>query len=129
MVTNILFGLWIFYVIAILVMYHKVFDVVYFDLGRGLMKELVIAAFGGMILAAITVKFWVLSAIIIIITGLVCRGKFDDPAAKNTVLVIAIIIAIVISSLGIKVNKNQKQQDANNETTVSQEEQNNSYNY
>ena len=72
--TNILFGLWIFYVIAILVMYHKVFDVVYFDLGRGLMKELVIAAFGGMILAAITVKFWVLSAIIIIITGLVCRG-------------------------------------------------------
>lgn len=32
--TNILFGLWIFYVIAILVMYHKVFDVVYFDLGR-----------------------------------------------------------------------------------------------
>lgn len=93
------------------------------------MKELVIAAFGGMILAAITVKFWVLSAIIIIITGLVCRGKFDDPAAKNTVLVIAIIIAIVISSLGIKVNKNQKQQDANNETTVSQEEQNNSYNY
>lgn len=127
--TNILFGLWIFYVIAILVMYHKVFDVVYFDLGRGLMKELVVAAFGGMILAAITVKFWVLSAIIIIITGLVCRGKFDDPAAKNTVLVIAIIIAIVISSLGIKVNKNQKQQDANNETTVSQEEQNNSYNY
>ncbi len=127
--TNILFGLWIFYVIAILVMYHKVFDVVYFDLGRGLMKELVIAAFGGMILAAITVKFWVLSAIIIIITGLVCRGKFDDPAAKNTVLVIAVIIAIVISSLGIKVNKNQKQQDANNETTVSQEEQNNSYNY
>lgn len=127
--TNILFGLWIFYVIAILVMYHKVFDVVYFDLGRGLMKELVIAVFGGMILAAITVKFWVLSAIIIIITGLVCRGKFDDPAAKNTVLVIAIIIAIVISSLGIKVNKNQKQQDANNETTVSQEEQNNSYNY
>ena len=82
-----------------------------------------------MILAAITVKFWVLSAIIIIITGLVCRGKFDDPAAKNTVLVIAVIIAIVISSLGIKVNKNQKQQDANNETTVSQEEQNNSYNY
>lgn len=127
--TNILFGLWIFYVIAILVMYHKVFDVVYFDLGRGLMKELVIAAFGGMILAAITVKFWVLSAIIIIITGLVCRGKFDDSAAKNTVLVIAVIIAIVISSLGIKVNKNQKQQDANNETTVSQEEQNNSYNY
>lgn len=127
--TNILFGLWIFYVIAILVMYHKVFDVVYFDLGRGLMKELVIAAFGGMILAAITVKFWVLSAIIIIITGLVCRGKFDDPAAKNTVLVIDIIIAIVISSLGIKVNKNQKQQDANNGTTVSQEEQNNSYNY
>ena len=127
--TNILFGLWIFYVIAILVMYHKVFDVVYFDLGRGLMKELVIAAFGGMILAAITVKFWVLSAIIIIITGLVCRGKFDDPAAKNTVLVIAVIIAIVISSLGIKVNKNQKQQDANNETTISQEEQNNSYNY
>ena len=127
--TNILFGLWIFYVIAILVMYHKVFVVVYFDLGRGLMKELVIAAFGGMILAAITVKFWVLSAIIIIITGLVCRGKFDDPAAKNTVLVIAVIIAIVISSLGIKVNKNQKQQDANNETTVSQEEQNNSYNY
>lgn len=126
--TNILFGIWIFYVIAILVVYHKFFDVVYFDFFRGGMKELIFAAFGGMILAAITVKFWVLSAIIIIIIGLVCRGKFDDPAAKNTVLVIAVIIAIVISSLGIKVNKNQKQQDANNETTVSQEEQNNSYN-
>lgn len=125
--TNIFFGIWIFYVIAILILYHKMFDVVYLDFFRGVMKELVFAAIGGMILAGITVKYWYVSAVIIIIVGLVCRAKVDDPDAKTGVMVVVIIIAIVISVLGAKMSKNVKQKNVNNKTAVSQENQHDFY--
>ena len=47
MAGGILFGLWIFWTIALLILYHKVFTVYYFSLGNGLMKEIVTAFFLG----------------------------------------------------------------------------------
>lgn len=105
MSSGILFVIWLFYVIAILVLYHKVFDVYYFDLGHGIMKEIVTACFVGLLLTGITMKWWYIAVAIIILCGLSCMGKVEDSSAKKVIAAIFVVIAIVIAVMGINVNR------------------------
>ena len=57
----------IVYAIAALIIYHKLFTVYYFNLSQGCGKEIAIALFVGMFLAALTVSFWYVSIPIIIL--------------------------------------------------------------
>ena len=50
MASGVYLILWIFWFVALLVLYHKVFTVYYFSLSHGLMKELVTSAFLGLII-------------------------------------------------------------------------------
>lgn len=106
MSSGILGVIWLFYVIALLVLYHKVFEVYYFDLGHGILKEIVTACFLALLLTGITMKWWYIAVIIIVIVGLSCMGKVEDPGAKKMVAGIFLVIAIVIAIMGINVNKN-----------------------
>ena len=106
MSSGILGVIWLFYVIALLVLYHKVFEVHYFDLGHGILKEIVTACFLALLLTGITMKWWYIAVIIIVIVGLSCIGKVEDPGAKKMVAGIFLVIAIVIAIMGINVNKN-----------------------
>ncbi|MBR5800417.1 MAG: hypothetical protein IKY23_10205 [Lachnospiraceae bacterium] len=113
-----LFGIvWIIWTIALLILYHKCFEVYYFSLGNGLVKELVAAAFLGIIMTGLTFYLWWLTAIIIIIIGLLFMGKTNSKAP----LVIAIILAIVISIMGINV-KNDSSSSEPSATNISQTE-------
>lgn len=58
--------IWIIWVIVLLVAYHKVFRVLYFDLGQALWKEFLTAGFIAIFMTAITIYLWWLTAIIII---------------------------------------------------------------
>jgi hypothetical protein len=89
--------IWLFWIVALLVFYHKVFTVYYFSLGNAIMKELLIAAFIGGIMTLLTLSLWWLTAIIIIIVGLVNMGK----SGNKSHIVVAIILAILISIFGI----------------------------
>lgn len=66
----------IFYMILLEVLYHKCFSVLYFNLGYGLYKELLISFFLAVILTGLTIIFFpailVIGAIII---GLYIYGK------------------------------------------------------
>lgn len=55
----------VIYAIIGLVIYHKLFYAVYFDLGNGCLKEFSIALFIGLFLSALTVAFWYVSIPII----------------------------------------------------------------
>jgi hypothetical protein len=88
---------WLFWIVALLVFYHKVFTVYYFSLGNAIMKELFVAAFIGGIMALLTLSLWWLTAIIIIVVGLVNMGKSGNKAH----IVVAVILAIAISIIGI----------------------------
>lgn len=57
----------IVYAIACLIIYHKLFTVYYFSLSQGCAKEIAIALFVGMFLAALTVAFWYVSIPVIIL--------------------------------------------------------------
>ena len=90
------------WMIALLVLYHKIFEVYYFDLGHGLLKELGVSFFLGIIMTGLTFHFWWLTAIIIIIAGLVFKSKFSN----NIPFIIAVVLAIIVAILGISFRTN-----------------------
>ena len=67
--------LWLICSIVIWVLYHKLFDVIYFDFSSGCLKELIICAFLGAILAAGIIYFWYISIPIAIIIALIVYKK------------------------------------------------------
>lgn len=52
--------------IFVWIIYHKIFCVIYFDLGRGLIKEVFLSLFGGVVVAYIIMNFWFIAIPLII---------------------------------------------------------------
>lgn len=88
------FVMWIAYIIGLLVFYHKVYDVYYTSLFYGILKELFCAILIGMFLASFTLYVWWISAIIIIIAGIVVAVRNGSIAPIIIAIVCAVIIAI-----------------------------------
>lgn len=112
---NLLIGLWIFWAIAYLVFYHKIFRVYYFDLTRGIIQELFTASIVATVMLIITLKFWWIAAIVVIIIGLSASAKADNKGP----LVIAVIVAVVIAVLGNNVGKSSESSDNSNNSKSS----------
>lgn len=93
--------LWIIFSVAIFILYHKVFDVVYLDLSQGLMRELIFVAIGGAFLTGLTVALWWLADIIIVIAAISLRGKCKTAGARNMLTIGAIVLAGWIAVSGI----------------------------
>lgn len=58
---------WLLCSIAVYVIYHKLFAVVYFDFANGCLKEIIVCAILGGILAALICAFWYISIPVIIL--------------------------------------------------------------
>lgn len=56
--------LWVVYAILFFVSYHKIFNVVYFNLGRGCLTEIIYILLGSMILVALWKSYWVIALIV-----------------------------------------------------------------
>lgn len=93
--------LWAVYSIGVWIIYHKMFTVYYFSLSRGLVKELFLSAFVGMILTGLTLSFWWIAAIILFLVGVGVSRKTENPSGKKAIIVVFAIAAIVISIVGI----------------------------
>lgn len=121
MYTNVLFVLFIIWVIALLIFYHKVFAVYYFDLGQGLLKEIVGAVILGAVMTGVTLYLWWLTAIIILICGVVLSKKFSN----HIILIGCVILAVIIAIMGIRFNadmkKNEIEENQTNESSESEE--------
>lgn len=114
----------IFWTVVVLILYHKLFDVVYFNLINGIVKELVVSFIIAMVITSITIKLWWVTAIILVIAGILLSKK----TLSKVPLVITIILAIVFSSLSGKLNEAIQNNSSNNTTyvyTVSQNDTNN----
>ncbi len=107
----------IFYTIASLVVYHKIFTVYYFgSLTNNLFKELFGAFLVGIILTGLTLYFWWLAAIIIVLAGVGFAGKTDNPQGKKVIMGAFVVFAIIVAIVGIgfKRQVKQKQEEKNN---------------
>lgn len=114
----------IFWTVVVLILYHKLFDVVYFNLINGIVKELVVSFIIAVVITSITIKLWWVTAIILVIVGILLSKK----TLSKVPLVITIILAIVFSSLSGKLNEAIQNNSSNNTTyvyTVSQNDTNN----
>lgn len=91
----------ILWFIAIEVLYHTVFTVYYFNLGKGCLSEVVASFVIAFILTCLTYMYWYVVVIVLILIGLVASNK-----SKNIgPLVVCIIISIIFSLLAIRLNK------------------------
>ena len=91
----------ILWFIAIEVLYHTVFTVYYFNLGKGCLSEVVASFAIAFILTGLTYMYWYVVVIVLILIGLAASNK-----SKNIgPLVVCIIISIIFSLLAIRLNK------------------------
>lgn len=103
--------LWIVFSIGVWITYHKIFSVYYFSLSQGLMKELFLSAFLGMILTVLTLYLWWLTAIILLLVGLGVSGKTENPSGKKAIMVVFAIVAVVVAIVGISFKSQMNSSD------------------
>ena len=68
-------SLWIFCSLAVWIIYHNLFCVIYFDLFNGCLKELIVALFLGTILTAVVIRYWLVFIFIVMLLGFVFIKK------------------------------------------------------
>lgn len=99
----------ILWIVAIEYLYHKVFTVYYFSLGEGLKKEIVTSCFLGLLMTGLTFYLWWLTALIIIIFGIINMSK----TGNKMHIIIAVVLAIVVAILGLTVRISSTDEDTN----------------
>lgn len=62
-----LVAVWIGWIVILITLYHKMFNVVYFSLMDGLLKELFVSALIGSVLTVLTVQFWWVVLILVVV--------------------------------------------------------------
>lgn len=103
--------LWLVFSIGVWIVYHKIFTVYYFNLSQGLMKELILSAFLGALLTALTLYFWWLTVIILLLAGVGASGKTENPSGKKAIIAVFVVAAIMVAIVGISY-KSQVDADA-----------------
>jgi hypothetical protein len=67
--------LWFLCSIAVWIIYHKLFNVMYFDLFNGCLTEFITSGFLGAIIAAMIIRFWWVTIVIFILLGIAISKK------------------------------------------------------
>lgn len=62
-----LVAVWIGWIVILITLYHKIFNVVYFSLMDGLLKELFVSALISSVLTILTVQFWWVVLILVVV--------------------------------------------------------------
>lgn len=109
MTITIIFWLTVIYAIACLILYHSVFTVYYFNLKMGLWKELITSLVIGMALACITVYYWWITCIILIIIAYLINSKIKSRSTRQLIWIIFIILCVIIAFTGISVKHSAKE--------------------
>lgn len=111
--TGATFAFWLFYTILILVAYHKLFAVVYFDTAKGLLREFIIAAIAGIILTGISLSKPIVGIVVIIIVALIGIGKVQSGGGKVVIVILAIVACVIVGIVGRNVQKNMDDNEKN----------------
>ena len=107
--------IWIVWTIVLLVYYHKIFTVYYFNLGNGLIKELVVAGLLGFVMAAFTLYYWWITAIIVLLVGFVNMTKTNNKIH----MIASVIIVIIVAIAGIDIRMQADKENNHDQSAVS----------
>lgn len=122
---NIMLFYVVLYMILGLVIYHSIFEIWYFNLGKALLGELFGAFVFALLMTGLTLKFWGIALVIIILLGLALAAKVNSPVGKKIVVGVFVIVAIITAITGINYNKQEKEkeQEAERQEQETAEEQ------
>ncbi len=102
------------YFILGFIVYHRIFDVVYFDLGRGCMQEIIGCIFFSAIMTVISIVFWPIAVVILLVVAFVIYNK-----SKNVFLAaLFVIFAIFTTITGIYAWKNGADNNKSNNNSI-----------
>lgn len=103
------------YTILGLVLYHKLFDVIYFGgILNGFAKELFMSFLFGFILAILTLWNWKIVLAIVVVLGVLAIIAAESNAKRIGYLVLLIVGCVVITKSGKEFVKDMKQQTSQN---------------
>ena len=102
----------VLYMILGLVIYHSIFEIWYFNFGKAMIAEIFGAFIFAALMTGLTLKFWWLALIIIVLIGLVMSAKVQNPTGKKIVLGVFIVVAIITAVTGIKFNNQEKEKES-----------------
>ena len=91
--NGILFILWVALILLCWLTYHKLFDVTYFNLGKGLLKEIGTCGIIAFVLLIIVCYIWWVAAIIIAIIGI---NAFKKGATGVAILCGILVVTVII---------------------------------
>lgn len=111
---GLLIVLGIIYTIALLIIYHKCFTVVYTNAFYGLMREVIFAACLGFLLMFATIYFWYIAVIVILIIGVYLAKKMQS---KTPIIAVA-VLAIIMCMIGYKVESAKKNSESPAESSA-----------
>ncbi len=120
--TGATFVFWLFYTVLILVAYHKLFAVVYFDTVKGLLKEFIIAAIVGIILTGISLSKPIVGIIVIIIVALIGIAKVQSGGGKAVIVILTIVACVIVGVVGLNVQKNMDDSENTEKEVVTERE-------
>lgn len=106
----------VLYMILGLVVYHSIFDIWYFNFGKALIKEIFGAFLFAALMTGLTLKFWWIALIIIILIGLVMSAKVQNPTGKKVVLGVFVVVAVITAITGINYNRQEKEKESDKMT-------------
>ncbi len=106
----------VMYMILGLVIYHSIFDIWYFNFGKALITEIFGAFLFAALMTGLTLKFWWIALIIIILMGLVMSAKVQNPTGKKVVLGVFVVIAVITAITGINYNRQEKEKESDKMT-------------
>ena len=101
---NVMAVIFVIYVVLGFVIYHSVFDIWYFNLGKALIGEIIGACLFASLMTGLTLKFWPIGALIIGGLGISFSAKCDNPTFKKVIIAAFVIAAVMIAITGIKYN-------------------------
>lgn len=120
---TLLIGLWVFLIIIIEIIYHKYVRVVYFDISRGILQELIASGLAALFILIFTLYFlFKYISIIIPIVILIVFGLIYKKQRNNNVIITGVVIA-VLSFAGLKYFTKEVDLDKDNYNISKIEEQ------
>lgn len=109
---NFLIIMIIIYAIVAFIIYHKIFSVIYFDTFKGLLGEFLGCGIFGLIMALLTVHYWKIVCIGLIIAGVLLILAADSGTKKVIIFIIVAILVIFLFRAGRKADSATKANEA-----------------
>ena len=97
----------VYFVIGILA-YHALFDIWYLDFKKELIKEIFGAFLFSALMTGITLKYWFVSVVIILVMGVALSAKCARKQLKIIIMAAAVIFALIVVSQARNFNKNNE---------------------